>query len=725
MSPTTHCYFNFPEAKNLIKANYQSVISLEEVFGFEPVPTELSSDKAKYILGGQANVWTELLITPEQIEEKILPRMCALSEVLWTEKEKRTGFSDFLSRLNHVYPRLAAMNYNCFIQPLKSPNGKIVFLLKQNNNRLSYNVTMEDSVVIEDSPLGLERNDISFSEDLLFIGIENSEINDSYDLKTGKQLHNIANGKQSNFVFKNKKNGEIMILQARAYNEGIAFRYVFPGKSDKTYSILEEKTGFKIPVAGRTWIMPYDTVSMYTPSYETFYTNGAAIGTVSPNKEGWSFPALFQVKNKWVLITESGLTENYCASHLQPNPIEGLYQIRFPEKTEALGLFSEFPTYTLPWIMPWRVIVVGNTCGEILESSLVTHLAEPSKIKDADWIKPGKASWSWWSDHDSPRNFEALKKFVDLSAGMGWEYSLVDANWDIMKGGDVGELINYAQKRNVAIWLWYNSGGKINNVTERPRDIMFDSAKRKAEFAKLQSWGVKGVKIDFFQSDKQAVIKLYTDILRDAAENHIMVNFHGCTLPRGWQRTYPNLLSMEAVRGAENYGYDVNYPQKAVWHNTIYPFTRNVVGSMDYTPVTLSNQKFPHLTSNAHELALAIVFESGILHFADKIDSYTGLDYSCKQLLKNLPTTWDETRFIAGEPGKYVILARRKGTDWFVAGINGQETDQKVELDTDKMPFTRIITDGAGKQKLQLEKISNTTGLLKITMKKSSGFIGF
>lgn len=605
---------------------------------------------------------------------------------------------------------------------IKSPNGKVEFSMKLESGILYYTVSLEDSVLLDNSPLGIDRKDEIFTRNLILVSQKNTKVEEQYQLKAGKQLMCSSRANETDFTFKNQS-GKTIIIQVRVYDEGVAFRYVFPEKSDKTYSIAVENTGFKLPLDGKAWIMPYDTVSMYTPSYETFYTNGAAIGTVSPNKEGWSFPALFQVKNKWVLITESGLTENYCASHLQPNPIEGLYQIRFPEKTEALGLFSEFPTYTLPWIMPWRVIVVGNTCGEILESSLVTHLAEPSKIKDADWIKPGKASWSWWSDHDSPRNFESLKSFVDLSSKMGWEYSLVDANWDIMKGGDVRGLIDYAQKRNIGIWLWYNSGGKINKVTERPRDIMFDPVKRKAEFAKLQSWGVKGVKIDFFQSDKQAVIKLYLDILRDAANNNIMINFHGCTLPRGWQRTYPNLLSMEAVRGAENYGYDVNYPQKAVWHNTIYPFTRNVVGSMDYTPVTLSNQKYPHLTSYAYELALAIVFESGVVHFADKVESYMAMNNDCKQLLENIPVTWDETKLIAGEPGKYVVLARRKGSKWYIGGINGQSNSQKVSLNLSSYKLTKIIEDRNNGKDLGSRKIEDPTKTIEIVMNKFGGFV--
>jgi alpha-glucosidase len=607
---------------------------------------------------------------------------------------------------------------------LKSPDGRTVFNLNLKTNSFSYSIQFENSLVIQNAPLGLERDDASFSNNMVFISQKTSKIRDEYQLEVGKRLHINAEANQIEYLLKNA-NGDEISLQVRAYNEGIAFRYAFSQTDNKKHTIVEEKTGFKFPLTAKTWIMPYDTISTFTPSYETYYSNGVPAGTVSPNKEGWSFPALFNVNCKWVLITEAGLNETYCASHLQPNPTDGLYAIRFPEKQEAMGLFSQTPSSTLPWATPWRVIALGNSCGDILESSLVTHVAEPAKFEDLSWIKSGKASWSWWSDNGSPRNFESLKKYIDLSVTMGWEYSLVDANWGSMMGGDFTQLVAYANSKNIGIWLWYNSGGEINKVSEQPRDIMYQAELRRAEFAKLHKMGVKGVKIDFFNSDKQPVIKLYLDILKDAAENHLMVNFHGCTLPRGWERTYPNLISMEAVRGAENYIFDKNYPSRAVWHNTIYPFTRNVVGPMDYTPVTLSNQTYPHLTSNAYELALSVVYQSGILHFADRADSYLNLDNDTQLLLKNLPTVWDDTKFIAGEPGKYVVVARKKEGKWYVAGINGQNFPQKITLKKSAFKLSRLITDGTGNMKLDNKTIEKQSQNIEIEMIKYGGFIAY
>jgi len=358
---------------------------------------------------------------------------------------------------------------------------------------------------------------------------------------------------------------------------------------------------------------------------------------------------------------------------------------------------------------------------------MVVKLA-PENLMDMSWVRPGRASWSWWSEPASPRNFNALKRYVDLAAEMGWEYSLVDANWDLMEGGNVEQLIRYANSKNVGILLWYNSGGPHNIVTERPRDIMNDPVIRKEEFKRISSLGVKGVKVDFFQSDKPDMMKLYLDILKDAAENEIMVNFHGCTLPRGWNRTWPNLVSMEAVRGAENYQFDSLYPEKAVWHNTILPFTRNVVGSMDYTPVTFTNQKYPHQTTLAHELSLSVVFESGILHLADRTEAYNSLPEEPKTFLKNVPVVWDETKLLAGEPGKYCIMSRRNGKTWYIAGINGTAKDGLWELELSRLEnhgtSAEIITDGSDGTQLVSETRSIESGdKLIVKILPNGGFV--
>lgn len=581
-----------------------------------------------------------------------------------------------------------------------SPSGNVKFNLKQTDTKaLVYNVSLikekEEKSVIADSPLGLQRADASFTENLKFTGTEPAGVVDeTFTLPTGKRKVVSYKANELTLNFENETGNKIQII-ARASDDGVAFRYRFPEADGSKFSIENELTGFAVAGEGKTWIQPYDKVTMYSPGYERYFENGIPIGSAAPGTEGWCFPALFETGNAWLLITEAALDSTWFGAHLQPEAPDRLYKIRLPENEEAKNVCTNIPQSTLPWASPWRVILVAENLAGIVESDLVVSLNPASKIQDESWIKPGRASWSWWSDWPSPKNYESLVKFVDMAAEMGWEYSLVDANWDLMTGGNVEQLTKYAASKNVGILMWYNSGGPHNDVTERPRDIMSDPVKRKEEFQKIASWGVKGVKVDFFQSDKPDIIKLYFDILKDAADNQIMMNFHGCTMPRGWNRTWPNLVSMEAVRGAESYAFDEKYPEMAKWHNSVLPFTRNVVGSMDYTPVTFSDQRYPHLTTFGHELALSVVFESGILHLASDCKSYLTLPEAPKNFLKNVPAAWDETMLLAGYPGQDCVIARKSGDTWYLGGVNGTGEKLSWEIDLSRLgnkDFTAAVT---------------------------------
>lgn len=585
---------------------------------------------------------------------------------------------------------------------VQSPSGNIeAQVTLQDGGKLVYSVQLADSAekepVIGLSPIGLIRADGDFSTGMKFIGATPAvAVTDSFVLSCGKQLKNVSRANEITLTFANGQGREMQVI-FRAYDDGIAFRYAFPGPGEGVYTVESELTGFAIPADGRAWMQPYDKVSQWAPAYETYYQKEIPIGTAAPGAEGWSFPALFQTGQAWVLLTEAAVDSFYFGAHLQPKADNGLYTIRMPEDEEAYNFYPQKPSARLPWIMPWRVLIIGRELATIVESNLVASLNPPSAITDPSWVKPGRASWSWWSDPASPRNFNSLKSFIDLASEMGWEYSLVDANWDLMEGGNIEQLVKYAQTKNVGILMWYNSGGAHNTVTERPRDIMADPLRRKEEFKKLAGWGVKGVKVDFFQSDKQGIIKQYFDILKDAADTKIMVNFHGCTLPRGWSRTWPNLVSMEAVRGAECYGFDSLFTSLAPAHNATIAFTRNVVGSMDYTPVAFTDQHFPHITTFGHELALSVVFESGIVHFADRVRAFRELPAIPKDFLKNLPVAWDESLLLAGDPGKYCVMARRKGDTWYLAGINGTNEPRHWMLDLDRLGMEKLegtmITD--------------------------------
>lgn len=429
-----------------------------------------------------------------------------------------------------------------------------------------------------------------------------------------------------------------------------------------------------------------------------------------------------------MLLTESALDETYCGSHLAANAPGGVYRIKFPDPKEGLGIGAAEPVSTLPWTLPWRVVIVGDRAGHILESDLVNDLAPASRVADTSWIKPGRSAWSWWSQSDSPKHAEALNAFTDLAAEMGWEYALVDANWNFMQTGKIEDVIAHAKEKHVGLLFWYNSGGPHNDVTEAPRDRMHTREARRNEFAQLQKWGVKGVKVDFWHSDKQDRIRQYREVLADAADFQLLVNFHGCTIPRGWSREFPNLIGMEAVFGAEQYKFRESMARQAAWFNTVLSFTRNVIGAMDYTPVTFGDAKYPHQTTNAHELALSVVFETPIQHFADSTQSYRSLPDAAKTFLKRVPSAWDETRALSGEPGQSVVIARRNGDAWYVGGINGRIEALTVRVDLgflkDGSWTATIVRDGAQDREFASEtKTVSPTETTVITMRPRGGFV--
>ncbi len=598
--------------------------------------------------------------------------------------------------------------------PDKNLKVEIFYDTTVNTKQLYYSVTSfadsnKNDIVVLPSPLGITRNDNDFVQNLRFISqVPVKEIDETYKMLIGKQkeIRNRAN--EVKLSFKNNTNAQIDLV-FRAYDDGIAFRYEFPGNDTVSYSVTSESTGFVIPQSSKAWIQPYDKAEYWSPAYELFYINGIQVEEPSEYDTAWAFPATFNYGKYWMMLTEAGLSESYCATHLEKDSKKGLYKIRLPLKAELDGTNPVTPLYSLPWVMLWRVIAIGKSPAAIVETNIVYNLNEPSRIADVSWIKPGKASWSWWSTPGAARDFKILKEFVDLAAKMGWEYSLVDAGWQNMKGGTIEELVKYGETKGVGILIWYSSGSYPRN-NGRSSDILKDPVKRKQELQKIAAWGVKGIKVDFFVSDKQVTIKEYFGILKDAADNRILVNFHGCTLPRGWSRTWPNLMSMEAVAGAEQYGYSKVFPEIAAQQNTILPFTRNVVGPMDYTPVTFSDIKLPHLTSFGHELALSVVFESGITHFADRVEPYMKMPEEAKDFVRALPTVWDETRYVSGYPGKDVVLARRSGKDWFIGGINGENVAKNQEIDLSFINGNyklTIISDGKDDKSFNTKKLSD------------------
>ena len=355
--------------------------------------------------------------------------------------------------------------------------------------------------------------------------------------------------------------------------------------------------------------------------------------------------------------------------------------------------------------------------------------AEKTGRRVFSWIVPGRASWSWWSDSQSPRDYKKLVPFVNLAAEMGWEYSLVDAGWDRMVNGSVEDLIRYAGGKNVDLLLWYHSGSGRIPAGEEPRNLMWDREIRRAEFERISQLGVKGIKVDFFNSDKQQIITQYLGILEDAADYRLVVNFHGCTLPKGWRRTWPNLLTMESVRGGESYKFDAAFPEIAPSHLAVVPYTRNAVGPVDYTPCGFSDHTYPHLTTCGFELALPVLFESGIMHYMDTPEITSRLPGDVVEFLKNIPVVWDETRHLAGYPGKEVIIARRNGDRWYIGGINGENISKDFTLDLSllgEVPDSAcIFSDGATGREFLSEEIPVRENRITFQMQPFGGIAGY
>lgn len=640
-----------------------------------------------------------------------------------------------------IMPLLLALMVSCSTTTsqwqLESPDHSIKVIVtkvrNQSDSRLYYSVYLNLGrnfvQIMEPSPLGILGEESRFVENLEFVSEEKQmNVEDQYMLLTGKKLKVTNNYNASAITFQNEEQKQIA-LEFRAYNNGIAFRYQLKGDAGDELTVTSEATGFDF-MDGNFWGHPYDTLSTYTPAYETYYEGPVKVGTEAPrNKNGWAFPILVESEGAWMMVSEAGFDEAYGASHLQPECDNGRYMIRFAEQGEAEGYYENSSVSALPFYTPWRFITIGESLHDIVETTLPTDLSAPSRIDDTSWIKPGRASWSWWSDNDSPQDYQRLVPFVDFAAEMGWEYFLVDANWNHMKNGSMEELATYALSKNVGLLLWYNSGGKHNVVTEEPRDLMYNPEARRTEFERISKLGIKGIKVDFFQSDKQEIIQQYIDILKDAADFKLLVNFHGCTIPKGWSRTWPNLVSTEAVRGEECYIFDSRFPEMAPYNMAILPFTRNAIGPVDYTPGGYSDNTYPHLTTYGFELALPVILESGIMHHADTPGRTLGLPPYAVDFLKKIPVVWEETKFLAGYPGKEVVIARKNGNSWYIAGINGEDLTKDINIDLSQLgiiPATIVmIVDGENPRDLQTTLVDPVEGKLTLQLQPYGGFAGF
>jgi len=574
---------------------------------------------------------------------------------------------------------------------IQSPDSRCEIAVTLGRGELSYEVHRAGKLVIPASPLGLRRDDGNFSSGLVFDNAGKPEERiEEYELFTGPQSHVNHRLNFRTLSFHNAK-GAPLAVDLAASDQGVAFRYRFADGNSATRVIEAELTGFRLPESARGWLQPYHAAGPYTPAYEDFYFH-VSPGDAPPDSrekaKGWAFPALFHLPtvSTWVLLTESGTDESYCACHLGPDSAHGLYRVAFPLPDETTrGYTNKFgpePRFKLPWTMPWRVIVLGASAGDIALETLVTDLAPPSRIRDTSWIKPGRAAWAWWSYPDEPATAKRFDEFTDFAAKMGWEYTLFDAGW--WRPG-LQPIADHAHAAGVIPLAWSFAAD------------FYEPESRAKKLAELADAGVRGVKVDFWCSDRQEAIAAQQALMREAAARRMVVNLHGCTIPRGWQRTWPNFLTCEAVLGCESYFYEPRYTEKAAELDTVLPFTRNAIGPMDITPVACSPKKFARTATAAHQLAAALIFTSGIVHYADQPEFFESLPPEALKIFRDAPARWNETRCLAGEPGQLAVFARRSGNSWFIAGISGTDAPQTVTLDLS--PFKKFaqrlaVTEG-------------------------------
>jgi hypothetical protein len=595
-------------------------------------------------------------------------------------------------------------------QTVASPDGRVsaaVYLTADGAPR--YTIALDGRPVLRESRLGLVRDDADFSSGLRSLGQSGVErVRDHYEMLTAKRRVNdyIANRRTFHLQTADGKQVDIVF---QVSNDGVAFRHAFPETSAEVRRLKEEVTSFHLPPESRAWLQPIAPArvgwAQASPSYEEFYEKDIPVGTRSP-LAGWVYPALFRTGDTWLLVSEGSLPRNYCGTRLRVESPDGEYAVGFPDPRESVTGGAANPESTLPWTTPWRFVVVGSL-KTVAESMLGNDLAEPPAAAAAApsvASLPGKAAWSWPLMGDRNTNYDVQKKFIDYAADMGWRYTLIDALWDKQIGYEkIQELIDYARTKNVAILLWYNSAGDWNTTPQTPRDKLLTHEGRVAEFTRLKAMGVAGLKIDFFAGDGQSMIAYYRDLLDDAAPFGFAMNFHGATLPRGWQRTYPHLMTMEAIKGEEYVTFAQANADEEPTHATMLPFTRNVFDPMDFTPVALDriNNRVQRRTTSAFELALAVLFTSGIQHYAEIPEGMAKAPDHVREFLKTVPSVWDDVKFLDGFPGKFVVLARRAGDRWWLAGINGDNSERKLDLDLRELGLREgtpgaLIADGDG-----------------------------
>lgn len=626
----------------------------------------------------------------------------------------------------------------------KSPDKRIVVNFNLEDGSAYYSVSYDEKVMMDKSPLGLVTNTGDFTKGLVLDDYSITSVNNSYSLDRSKVSHVDYHANEVRVDLKNSRNIPISIL-FRISNNDIAFRYELP-KSGETGSVrvLSEATGFDFPSYTTTFLTPQSHAMIgwkrTKPSYEEEYRADAPMTDKSQYGHGYTFPGLFRIGDDgWVLVSETGVGSNYCGSRLSDMKGDGLYTIEYPMMEENNGNGTVEPAISLPGATPWRTITVGATLEPIVETTVPWDNVEPLYETKHNY-KFGKGTWSWIVWQDNSINLEDQKKYVDLASEMGFQYTLVDNWWDTRIGMEgIEELVEYARAKNIELFLWYSSSGNWNDIEQGPINIMSNPIKRKEHMRWMQEIGVKGIKVDFFGGDKQVTMAHYEAILSDADDYGLMVIFHGCTLPRGWERMYPNYVGSEAVLASENMVFGQRACDMAAFNATLHPFIRNTVGCMEFGGTFLNRRLSKGNTSgtirrttDCAELATAVLYQNPVQNFALAPENLNPVEENgapevSLDFMREVPTTWDETQFIAGYPGKYVVLARRSGDKWYIAGINAEKEPVELTLDIpmlQKGDIVQLYSDEKKSREPQKTELRiKKDGEFSITLQTDGGFI--
>ena len=625
---------------------------------------------------------------------------------------------------------------------VSSPNNQLQVTVSEAGGRVTYSAVLDGQQVIAPSALGLKTSLGDLTKGLSLKGSRQEPVSVHYKMRGAKASEIDYQANRLIVDCQNAENIQFSII-FQVSDRDIAFRYEIPrqkyqGKEPKRLRIRSEVSSFNFPDGTTAFISPQigpeSGWEQTKPSYEEGYSADAPMDTPSRYGHGYIFPALFHLPSGWALVSETGVGSDYCGSHLSDYQAGMGYTVAYPDAGENNGFGSDFAAIPLPGKTPWRTITLGTTLKPIVETTISYDVVEPRYAPSTDY-KPGRYTWSWLLWQDNSVNYDDQVKFIDLASTMGFEYCLVDNWWDTQIGRDrMAELSEYAQSKGVHLLLWYNSNGFWNDAPQTPRDCMSTAIAREREMKWLQSIGVKGIKVDFFGGDKQETMRLYEDILSDANRYGLQVVFHGCTIPRGWERMYPNYVASEAVLASENLFFGEAATFSEPFDLTLHPFCRNATASMDWGGIIMNkwmsrDNKSRHTrkTTDIFEMASGITMQTSVQCVAMQPNNLDELPQFEMDFLRQLPTTWEDTRFIDGYPGRFVVLARKStGGQWYVAGLNALKEPLTLTLDLPMyvpgQTLRYYVDSKSGEPMLTSLKIDKK-GRAKVTVQPNGGVI--